>query len=556
MTRAVGVACAAAGAGILAAKFFLAGRIGINWDEFYFLSHVYALGRGELDLLLQGAYTHAFTWITATGGHEVDQVVRLRLVMCTLLVLSAVLLYALARLWASRAAALVAVLAFLSTWPVIKHGGSFRADALILPLTLAAFYFALRGNMRVRGSTTIAGACIGIAFVVSVKAVLLLPALVLMAVLPDLVRDGTNRLGLASRIRNVIGFFVFATVVAVALLALHSTQIAAAIEPAGSFASRTLQVTILDVPFAPRSDYLLQLVSEDGLYWLALLAGLLVAVRQRSYAAAASILALTPVLFYRNAFPYYYPVMLAPPSILIAIAVDELLARSSRRGRAAATFTVAAGCVALMAGAWDSVMTLRFDRQLGQRAVVAAVHRIFPEPVPYLDHSGMIASFPKVNFFMSGWGVEAYLNRGTDFMPEALARRCPPLLVVNHPVLTPRTLLYRGLRETDRQLLETHYVDYWGPVRLAGAEAELGDAGPSSVSVPCAGDYRLESEAPVLIDGRSYGNGAILTLESKREYHVAPAEPNSLPQRLRLRWAGVHEPPNEPPPKPALYDAL
>ena len=379
-TRAVAVACAAAGAGILAAKFFLASRIGINWDEFYFLSHVYALGRGELDLLLQGAYTHGFAWITTTGGDEVDQVVRLRLVMCALLVLSAVLLYALARLWTSRAAALVAVLAFLSTWPVIKHGASFRADSLILPLTLAAFYFALRGNMRARGSTAIAGACIGIAFVVSVKAVLLLPALILMAVLPDLVRDGVSTPGPAPRIRNVIGILVVAAVVAAALLALHSTQIAAAIEPAGSFASRTLQVTILDVPFAPRSDYLLRLVSEDALFWLALLAGLLVAARQRSHAAAASILALAPVLFYRNAFPYYYPVMLAPPSILIAIAADRLLARSSPGTRRAAIVGVAVACLVLMAGAWDSVMTLRFDGQLGSGPSWQPCIASFPSP--------------------------------------------------------------------------------------------------------------------------------------------------------------------------------
>ena len=59
-----------------------------------------------------------------------------------------------------------------------------------------------------------------------------------------------------------------------------------------------------------------------------------------------------------------------------------------------------------MAGAYDSLMRLRFDGQFDQRAVVAAVHRIFPEPVPYLDHGGVMASFPKVNFFMSSWGVD------------------------------------------------------------------------------------------------------------------------------------------------------
>mgnify|MGYP002085568782 CR=1 FL=1 len=195
------IASAAAAVALLAAKFLLASRINVNWDEFFFLSHVHASVRGDLSLFLQGAYVHAFRWIAGTGGDEVDQIVRLRLVMCVLLAISVAFLYALARLWGSRPAALVAVFAFLATWPVLKHGASFRADALILPLTLAAFYFTLRGRGRPWRDAALAGACIGLAFVVTVKSVLLLPAL---QAIPPQFRDSANHwFGLTMRARVV-----------------------------------------------------------------------------------------------------------------------------------------------------------------------------------------------------------------------------------------------------------------------------------------------------------------------------------------------------------------
>ena len=77
--------------------------------------------------------------------------------------------------------------------------------------------------------------------------------------------------------------------------------------------------------------------------------------------------------------------------------------------------------------------------------------------------------FPKTNFLMSTWGVEAYRVSGRDFMPALLATRRPPLLLVNHAVLKPGTLLNRQLSPGDNKLLEGSYVDYWGPIRVAGA---------------------------------------------------------------------------------------
>lgn len=550
------IVCAAASIAILAAKFALASRINVNWDEFFFLTHVYALERGELTLLLQGAFTHAFRWVTATGGDEVDQIVCLRLLMCVLLAAAAVLLYALTRLWTSRAAALVAVLAFLATWPVLKHGASFRADALILPLTLAGFWLALRGSTRPWRDAALAGAVFGLALTVTVKSVLLLPALAAAALLPDAVRHGTAPSGGGAAIPRLVLAFAIAASVAAALLALHATSVAEVAEPAGALAARAFSATVIDMPFAPRRDYLVRLVAEDPWFWAGVLAGLLVAVRLRAWSAAALSLSLAPLLFYRNAFPYYYPVMMAPAAVLIGIVAERLLQARSPRTRAPALLALAAGLAAILAGAYDSLMSLRFSDQAAQRDVVAAVHRIFPEPVPYIDHSGMIASFPKVNFFMSTWGVEAYRRAGRDFMPDALAGRCPPLLLIDHPVLSPGTLLYRQLSETDRRLMETGYVDYWGPIRVAGAASELADGAPRTLRVPCSGAYRVETDGAVLLDGRPVADGDVVTLEGGRDSQVAgdPAGPPA--GRLRLVWAGAQAPPAESPPRPGLYAPL
>jgi hypothetical protein len=350
--------------------------------------------------------------------------------------------------------------------------------------------------------------------------------------------------------------FGCAAVLAAALLALHSTSVVAAAEPAVAHASRAFAATVIDMPFAPRRDYLVRLIGEDFLFWTGVLAGLLIAVRLRAWSAAALSLALGPLLFYRNAFPYYYPVMMALAAVLVAVAAERLLDCRSPRARGPAYVTLAVAIGALVAGAYDSLMALRFNDQTSQRAIVAAVHQVFREPVPYIDHSGMIASFPKVNFFMSTWGVEAYLRAGRDFMPDALAGPCPPLLLVDHPVLSPGTLLYRQLRETDRRLLEAGYVDYWGPIRVAGAEVDLAGDAPAFLRVPCTGNYRVESDGPVSVTGGTRVTGDVVALEAGLDYGVVADATSSPAARLRLVWAGAGAPPAEPPPKPALYIPL
>lgn len=548
----VGLTCAAGCIAILVAKLLFAPVLNVHWDEFFFLSHVHALVRGDLVLWLQGAYTHAFRWVTTMQGDELEQIRLLRQIMWVLLVVSCALLYLLARLWTSRAAALVAVLAFLSTWPVLRHGASFRAEALILPLMIAAFLFALRNSAHPLRSAAIAGMCLGLALVTMLDSALLLPALVVAAALPDSVRRGPSqdwRVGAIPKLAVLAGV---ALALAALLLASHSTQVNVSAGQTSVFASYKLNATIIDIPFAPGRNYLVRLVAEDPLFWTAVLAGLLVALRFRAWSAAAMSLALLPLVFDHYTLPHFYPVVMAPAAILIAVAADRLLPREPVRAFGLALSVLVAGIAGVLAGAYEALMTLRFDGQSNQRAIVAAVHQIFPEPVPYLDHSGVIATFPKVNFIMSSSGLESYLRAGNDFMPQALAGDCPPLLLIDHPLLYPRTLLYRRLRETDRQLLETRYVDYWRWIRVAGAEIRL----PGTLRVPCTGDYRVETDGPVLLDGNTLVNDDVITLDGERDYRFEADSATAPAGKFRLVWAAARPPPTEPPPRPGLYSPL
>lgn len=554
LSRALPAVFGATVLAILAAKLALTWRININWDEFFYLSHVHALERGELSLLLQGAYTHLFRWIAATGGNEIDQILLLRVAMWMLLVLSAWLLYRLARCFSTPAAAAFAVLAFAGSWPVLKHGASFRADAMLLPLTLATLWLVLRDAGRRRANDVAAGLCLGAAFALSTKAVLMLPVLGMLVVLTDDGMPGAaSRIGVAARRLSFI--LPSAALLSAVVIAAHATQVMDGTEAAGHFAARTIAATLIDVPFLPRGDYFSRLVVEDPVYWAALLAGLLVAVRLHTYRAAACALALLPILFYRNAFPYYYPLMMAPAAVLVALAADGMLGRTTAARRPVLRrLALAALGLAVMHGAWDGIMALRFDEQQKQKRVIAAVHSIFPQPVPYLDHSGMIATYPKANFLMSSWGVESYRRADGDFMPGLLATKRPPLLLVNHSVLQPGTLLYRQLSPVDRGLLAASYVDYWGPIRVAGAAFRLPAAGSIVVHVPFDGRYRVEAPAPFTLEGRLVTNREVLELAGAVDLTAVAGASGALD--ARLVWADARDPPAERPPAMPLYVPL
>jgi hypothetical protein len=501
-----GVACLA----ILVTQAFLIRRINVNWDEFFFLTHVHALLRGELTGLFQMAYTHLFTWLPLVGD-EMAQIAAGRGVMLALLAASVVMIVVLARRWASLSASILAALAFLAVSHVLRHSASFRADSLLLPLLLATLLLVTRPRPS-RVSDVLAGVCFGAALAVTIKAVLFAPTLVMLAFLDP----GARHTALLLRVRDIVVRWALPVAVAAgvfgAILLLHRLAIPPqAAGEAGGYAVSVARKT-LDVPLFLRSSYFIGTLNADIATWLLFGAGAVLAIVRRKWGVVACALSLLPIVFYRNAYPYFYVVMMAPAAVLVATAVDELRAFSHRTRLPKVDWIPLALSVLLVFQAFAHLSRLSVDRQKGQRQIISVVHETFPEPVAYLDHSGMIASFRKVNFFMSTWGMEAYRAGKTGFMREALQRHRPPLLLGNRGAIDPLRGAFRSLKAEDRLLIERFYIPYWGPVWIAGRQVQVSRGGEVVADLPFPGRYRVTSRRPVLIDGVLRNKGDIVEI--------------------------------------------
>lgn len=527
------VACLA----LLGAKLWLISRININWDEFNFLSHVFESTRGELKLLLQGAFVHLFRWLPMLDGDEVDLVLAGRFVMWALLALTAFLVWRLACTWVSKPIALTAVVCYLSTLPMLLHGASFRYDSLIVPLIVASAWLVTRADTKPR-AMHIAALLFGVAGVLSIKSLLFAPMLAALVVVR--LPDAPSRPVMVTAIQ-LVKFGALAMITAALLLWLHSLTLAHDSLAADGYARTALTTMVLDVPFLPRGPVFGEMWQADAVIWLLLAAGFVLAALQARYrSACVLLLALSPLLFYRNAWPYFYVVMLAPACVFAAIAAESAARFLSSRSQArAAALVVATFSLAFAGRGLSHAAYLRDDQQQIQRAVVAAVHDVFPDPVPYIDHSGMIASFPKANFFMSTWGVTRYQEGGRGFMDEAIARSQPRFLLLNHWRLEWRGRGAEILLPRDREVLDRYYLPYWGPIYVAGAAFDLTTRPEMVAALPFAGSYRLESPGPVVIDGVMRQPGDVI--EFSHMNPVVARASAETPLRGRLVTAAARE---------------
>jgi hypothetical protein len=528
---------------IFGAKVALIARVNINWDEFFYLSHVHEYVRGELARPFQMAHVHLFAWLPKTSPHEVEQILAGRVVMTALLGVTAVLIFRLASQWVSPHTAWLAPVCFLAASPILRHGGAFRADSLLAPLLLGSLILVTTRRHGKRNAVA-AGLLLGAAGAIAVKAVLSVPVLTLLALVN---RDGDGADTLGQRLRagakrvTIIG--VVSIVLAAVLVALHQANLAQ--NPSKNLASFAVGVadkTLLSVPWFPRTDYLQPILLENWAVWLLILGGTLAAVVRRSSAGICAI-ALLPIVFYRNAFPYYYLVMLAPAAVLAALCADTLRLTVARVSGNASSWVPVLVAIPVLLQFGVNFSYLRYDGLERQRTLISAVHQIFPNPVPYIDHSGMVSSFPKANFFMSSWGLENYRKNGVGFMRDAISHERPPALITNTSVLDPTSAASSVLTEEDRSLIEQFYIEYWGPIRVAGARIDLDSFQVAEVALPFPGRYRLEASQPVDGNGQRLFNGAVIEVRDEEPFSVRLVSSGSGVTTVRMLWAEARPPP-------------
>jgi hypothetical protein len=541
--------------GFLIVKLSLLPRINVNWDEFMFLSRVHEFARGELATSFQTFHVHLFGWLAGVSGTEVDQVMAARRVAFGMRVASVALVFLLAMRVANAAAATVAALATLTFSHLVRHGESFRADPLI------AFLFLLGATLlawRVERVTAaaVAGIAIALAASISVKTAIYAPALACLLFV--LVLEGRGE----PRRRRIRGAAVFAaaSVVGYAALYLYHAEVASAAR--GQVIRNAIASGGGMVGNAQAAVFIASL-RADWFYWALCAAGAGVAVldairgvRQRTPHNSRAVLLVTLLLplaslaVYRNSYEYFYVTVVPLGALAVAYALARLERHVGVTLRPMLWITAAA---VLALQGFTAHGAIRGDEVSAQRQVLAAVHDIFPEPVPYLDRCGMVSTFPAANIFMSTYVTAAYRRRGQPEIRERVSRYQPKFLLANVRTLgldsswSTFSESGRRLLREDFEFLQDNFVRHWGPVWVAGKRLTL--SGPQAVEIVVAGPYTVEAPGPVMIDSASRSPGDIVELSTGMHQVSGTGE-------VTLRWGARLPRPAARPPLLPLFRGL
>jgi hypothetical protein len=537
----------------------------ISWtavagDEFRFLSDIHSVIRGDLIMPVQSLHVHLFRWLPAVGRNEVDQVIVGRIVYSLLLLASCAFVFIIARRFLSRTASIFVILCFLAFREVILTANSFRYDGLSVFFLLASLAIMLRSNRQ--AALVASGGLFAVALLVTVKSVFYLPTLVAVAVLTRSSIPWTRRLG---------DLALFAGACSAVFLALFAfMHYSHGPDSAGDTATRIqnagLRVFIFNPVFPARSTLLNALIA-NAFVWLFLAFGTVSLFKrlrnghERREAAIllSLLLPLGSLVFYRNAFAYYYIFVMPAALVVAGVRFDEVFRRAlGGRAKVAVPFLI------LMIGSLILTFAVNYRSVLhsyivsqgyineGQRRTIEAVHRIFPDPVPYIDAKSMISSFPKVGFFMSSWHFENYHDAGVPIFRSLLQDKQPRFLLANHDALlvddadesAAHSLpVRRSLLPEDRRTLRENFVHHWGEIFVAGKRIAMSPGARQEIEIMIGGPYTVEFDSPVIIDGVLYDHGSVIQLPPGN--YMVEADQSGV---LVLRWGRhLYRPIDTPP---------
>jgi hypothetical protein len=490
----------------------------INWDEFYYLSQVHQYRNGLLSLPLQTLHVHLFGWLPFVSDNEVYQIFAARGFLWLMSIVSGVLIFNVARNFCSKEASLLSVLFYAGFSYVVDHGLSFRYDPICAFLFLASLYMLLcAGGSRFR--IAISGFLMAVAMMVSIKSVFYFGTI--GAIFLTLFLLEPNRRVV---IKNAL---VFAAVFSGSLLVLYQAHRYALasdtlIDPS-AYVRSSGSKTLLSTPFLPRINFIINALSQNGPIWVFIFLGLAKAVygafkgpdRKSALILVSFAAPLLSLLFYRNAYPYFY-VFLMPAVVVLGGVFADVLIASFRRSSSKVVLLVFAGTVLMISGSvlGDYIRKLP-DQTAAQAQIVALVHRMFPEPVPYIDRNSMISSYPTAGFLMSTWNMESYVARNSPVMEGLIQGKQPQFLIANSCALDilqrqvyEETLCHYRLLDQDLEALRANFVHHWGAVYVAGKTFELrAQSEPEEFEILISGTYTLEADAGVSIDGAPHRPG-------------------------------------------------
>ena len=487
----------------------------VNWDEFWFYYHVADFARGTLAQPLQSLHVRLFAWLPGLPGSGVEKIQVARVVMLACEAATLFAIYALARRFVQRPAAVLAALLYLSAGYVLQHGFSFRTDPMATAALMSALAILGRARLNVLSLAAFA-LLIAVAGMITIKTALYAPAFLGLAWMrwaEDDFAPGTAIRLIAAALATVALFM--------AIYVWHASALTQATQGTDMAASASRWMFFLGVP-----EYwemgVKAVLTAPILFLLAFLTPLAVwrsdLPTPAKLALTALWLPLTLPLFYTNSAAYFYVFMLAPVAVSVGITAQILLDRYP--------LALVTGVLAMLAaGAF-----LLEDRETVERqqALVEAAERLLPEGTAYFDHNGMLPSFVKANNLMTPAGINDYLLRARPYYHEEMERTVVPLLVANDELI--ETMLQGGdsyFLPEDTAALRDTYINAWGPLWLAGFAFESNAPITREVRVP--GQYQVEG-SPLQIDGKIWQPDDTVQLD--RGMHTFTAVGNSG----RLIW--------------------
>ena len=544
-------------------KLYVVGVSNINWDEFYYLSQVHEQLNGTLTRRLQAFHVHLFGWLPFISTNEADQVIAARAVMLALQGLTGYLLFRIARNFYELKGALFSVLCYFSMSTIIQHGTSFRADPIATALLVAALYFMLQ-SARTYSDAWIAGALIALAGAITIKSVFYMPIFAAFMLIQLAQPEHRSR-----QIKQWFLTFVTAGVGFVALYGLHLWLAGSASSGSASVTlSHAYEKTILTGDFFPRWEFFQRTLIGDFVVWSAIIIGFILALRQLRnpdlsrrqtglYLLALSLPIFT-LLFYRNAFPYYYVFLMAPVSLLAGAAWEALPWRQNQDQAR----KIARVCLVMLfaASAIHGVGKSTGFNLYPQRQMLSVIHQIFPTPVPYIDRSSMVSSFPKTGIFMSSWGIENYHDAGVPLLKAAIEEKQPQFLLANiealdvhRPHNNSQAHSARILLREDYEALMANYLPHWGPLYLPGKRFKLESSNRAQTfEIKIPGVYTVNGPHTVWINGRPIRSGQTIKL-SRGTHHIRS---DNAPATVTLSWGTQPFRPSQHAPTEPLFSGF
>lgn len=514
----------------LMGKVFLILQSPINQDEFFYLSRVHDYMNTRLTDPFQNFHVYFFQWVNAVSTNEVSQIKACRMVMFLFFSGTCLFIYLIGKKFADTPGALFSVLCYLCFIFTMVNGAGFRSDTISTFLFLFSLYLFL-----VRGSSfffqAISGLTMAVSVLITIKsAIYLIVFALLFAAKLIFTRQYKKTLSLGSvfLIAFLLGSVLFYKV---HLLSISPPQAAVSVVPATASQIKTFSHTAGNAysafvsfeNFFPRLGVFKLSLHLDWLIWLCLFMGVLINIyaffkKPCSFENIALFVLLVPllsVLFYRNAFPYYYLFITPTATIFCGFAIWKVTERTNN-AFSMIFITIISGLIF-----YNSFIISHgvFAQNIvkSQEQTIDAIHQMFPEPVPYIDSCSMVASFPKAGFFMSSAGMRGYLKRENPVMLQLLEEKQPLFLLADAPHLNlnsetpPLSDTGLTLLQEDWNALRSNYIHHWGGIWVIGKLFKFSlNPEEQTFKILVPGLYSISSTKGVLInDHRVHHNDTI-----------------------------------------------